>query len=63
MLVDWGADGQYKSDLTRVLVTGKIPPKLERIYGVVLNAQLRAIEAIRPGISCQEVDSVARESD
>jgi Xaa-Pro aminopeptidase len=60
VLVDWGADSLYKSDLTRVLVTGKIPPKLERIYGVVLNAQLRAIEAIRPDIACQDVDSVAR---
>ncbi|HEY2147394.1 MAG TPA: Xaa-Pro peptidase family protein [Pirellulales bacterium] len=61
VLVDWGADdGLYKSDLTRVLVTGKIPPKLERVYGVVLNAQLQAIKAIRPGVSCQAVDSVAR---
>ncbi len=60
VLVDWGADSQYKSDLTRVLVTGKISPKLERIYGVVLNAQLRGIEAIRPGVACQDVDSAAR---
>jgi len=61
VLIDWGADGRlYKSDLTRVLVTAKIPPKLERVYGVVLKAQMRAIEAIRPGISCQDVDSVAR---
>jgi Xaa-Pro aminopeptidase len=61
VLVDWGADSRlYKSDLTRVLVTGKIPPKLERVYGVVLNAQVRAIEAIRPGVSCHDVDCVAR---
>ncbi len=61
VLIDWGADGRlYKSDLTRVLLTAKIPPKLERVYGVVLKAQLRAIEAIRPGIACQDVDSVAR---
>jgi Xaa-Pro aminopeptidase len=60
VLVDWGADSLYKSDLTRVLVTGKIPPKLERIYGVVLKAQLRGIEAIRPGFSCEEVDTAAR---
>jgi Xaa-Pro aminopeptidase len=61
VLVDWGADDRlYKSDLTRVLVTGKIPPKLERVYGVVLNAQLQAIKAIRPGASCHDVDSVAR---
>ncbi|HEX3997979.1 MAG TPA: Xaa-Pro peptidase family protein [Pirellulales bacterium] len=60
VLVDWGADSLYKSDLTRVLVTGKIPPKLERVYGVVLKAQLAGIEAIRPGVSCQDVDSAAR---
>jgi Xaa-Pro aminopeptidase len=61
VLVDWGADGGlYKSDLTRVLVTGKISPKLERIYRVVLSAQEQAIAAIRPGISCHDVDHVAR---
>jgi Xaa-Pro aminopeptidase len=61
VLVDWGADGGlYKSDLTRVLVTGKIPPKLERIYRVVLSAQEQAIAAIRPGMSGHDVDQVAR---
>ncbi len=61
VLVDWGADGGlYKSDLTRVLVTGKISPKLERIYRVVLSAQEQAIAAIRPGLSCHEIDQVAR---
>jgi Xaa-Pro aminopeptidase len=61
VLVDWGAAGRlYKSDLTRVLVTGRISPKLRRIYGVVLSAQARAIAAIRPGITSGEVDAVAR---
>ncbi|MDZ4821631.1 MAG: Xaa-Pro peptidase family protein [Planctomycetota bacterium] len=61
VLIDWGADGGlYKSDLTRFLVTAKISPKLERVYGVVLKAQLAAIEAIRPGVSCADVDAVAR---
>jgi Xaa-Pro aminopeptidase len=60
-LVDWGANsGLYMSDLTRIIVTGKISPKLRKIYGVVLKAQLAAIEAIRPGVTCQQVDSVAR---
>jgi Xaa-Pro aminopeptidase len=62
VLVDWGADGGlYKSDLTRVLVTGKISPKLERIYRVVLSAQEQAIAAIRPGMTCHDVDRVARD--
>jgi Xaa-Pro aminopeptidase len=61
VLVDWGAnEGLYASDLTRVLVTGKISPKFERIYRVVLEAQTRAIAAIRPGAVAQDVDAVAR---
>ena len=61
LLVDWGASHQgYKSDLTRVLVTGKISPKLERLYGVVLRAQEQAIAAIRPGKTGREIDDVAR---
>jgi Xaa-Pro aminopeptidase len=61
VLVDWGAnEEQYNSDLTRVLVTGKISPKLERVYGIVLRAQTRAIAAIRPGASTRQVDGVAR---
>ncbi len=62
LLVDWGADERlYKSDLTRVLVTGRISPKLRRIYGVVFKAQTKAIDAIRPGVTGREVDAVARE--
>jgi Xaa-Pro aminopeptidase len=61
LLVDWGAlvDG-YASDLTRVLITGKAPAKYRKIYEVVLEAQLRAISAIRPGATLKEVDREAR---
>jgi len=60
-LIDWGVnEGLYVSDLTRILVTGKISPKLRKVYGVVLEAQLAAIKAIRPGVTCEAVDSVAR---
>ena len=62
LLIDWGADelGGYKSDLTRVLVAGKISPKLERVYRLVLKAQRRAIDSIRPGVLCSAVDRTAR---
>ena len=62
VLCDWGAvsAGGYHSDLTRVWGTGKVPPKLLRIYGVVLKAQQAAIAAIRPGASCRDIDKVAR---
>ena len=63
LLIDWGASESngYKSDLTRMVLTGKIPAKLERIYRVVLQAQLRGIEAIRPGVTTHEVDKAARD--
>ena len=56
-----GATGRpYKSDLTRVLVTGKVTPKFEAIYRTVLAAQERGIAAIRPGAKAQDVDAEAR---
>lgn len=62
VLVDWGARSTsgYHSDLTRILVTGKIPPKLEKVYGVVLKAQQAAIQFLRAGVRCCDVDAVAR---
>ncbi len=60
-LIDWGVnEGLYMSDLTRLVVTGKISPKLRKIYGVVLKAQLAGIAAIRPGVTCEAVDQAAR---
>ncbi len=65
VLIDWGAReaarGGYHSDLTRVLVTGKLSPKLEEVYGVVLAAQRAAIAAIRPGAILKDVDAAARQ--
>jgi Xaa-Pro aminopeptidase len=60
-LIDWGANsGLYMSDLTRIVVTGRISPKLRKIYDIVLKAQLAAIDAIRPGLTGEAVDRVAR---
>jgi Xaa-Pro aminopeptidase len=60
-LIDWGVnEGLYMSDLTRVLATARISPKLRKLYGVVLKAQLAGIEAVRPGATCEEVDRAAR---
>jgi Xaa-Pro aminopeptidase len=61
LLFDWGANvNHYLSDLTRVLVTAKIPPKLRKIYDIVLKAQLAAIKKIRPGVELKTVDQAAR---
>lgn len=61
VLVDWGAStAAYKSDLTRVMVTGKVTPKFEKVYRIVLAAQERGIAALRPGATAGEVDAAAR---
>jgi Xaa-Pro aminopeptidase len=61
VLMDWGARvGRYVSDLTRVWVTARIPPKLERVYAIVAAAQHKAIDAIKPGVLAEDVDAAAR---
>lgn len=67
LLVDWGASGAfYKSDLTRVLwtynngATSGIHGKLQEVFAVVLEAQRRAIAALRPGAVAKEVEAAAR---
>lgn len=61
VLIDWGAQaGLYLSDLTRVLVTGKVSAKLRKIYEIVLKAQLAAIKKIKPGVPMCDVDTAAR---
>jgi Xaa-Pro aminopeptidase len=61
VVADWGArlDG-YCSDCTRTLATGPLPPDLRRAYDVCLQAQLAAVEGIRPGMTGVEADAIAR---
>ena len=61
ILFDWGARvGGYCSDLTRVLFVGSMPCQVGEVYAIVLEAQLRAIAAIKPGVRMCDVDAVAR---
>lgn len=62
LLIDWGAETQsgYRSDLTRVFVTGKPTKQMQTVYNTVLKAQQKAIAAIKPGAACRKVDAIAR---
>jgi Xaa-Pro aminopeptidase len=61
LLIDWGALTQlYMSDLTRVFITGKISPKVKRIYDVVYKAQRAAINKVKPGVKMCDIDKAAR---
>lgn len=59
--IDFGAVyGGYHSDMTRTVFLGKATPKFKNIYAIVLEAQQKAIAAIKPGVVCKDVDAVAR---
>ncbi len=61
LLIDWGAIfNGYRSDLTRMILVGNTDEKIKEIYRVVLDAQLAAIDAIKPGIPGSKVDKIAR---
>ena len=72
LLVDWGADLGYKSDITRTLRSpfGTAPSRrnkqervgydFDKLYAVVLAAQNAALAAIRPGVKAKDVDAAAR---
>ena len=52
----------YCSDITRTFKTSdKIPQKLEEIYNVVLKALQAVNKKVKPGMTGQEVDKIARD--
>lgn len=62
IVLDFGATFKgFCSDMTRTVCLGEAPSKLKLVYEVVREAQAKAIEALKPGKTCQEIDAVARE--
>jgi len=62
LLVDWGARYRgYYADLTRTVSLGPPPKKIREIYKIVLDAQLTAIAAIKPGVPMKKIDKAARD--
>jgi Xaa-Pro aminopeptidase len=50
----------YCSDMTRTVHIGKALPAQQAAYEAVLAAQEAAVGAVRPGVTCGEVDEAAR---
>jgi Xaa-Pro aminopeptidase len=62
VLLDFGARyAGYHSDITRTIMLGKPDAKQLEIYNTVLEAQSRAIEAIKPGVTGGAIDEIARD--
>lgn len=60
--IDFGVIFQgYHTDMTRTLAIGEINDQIKEVYKVVLEAQEKAIEAIKPGLRAKELDKIARE--
>ena len=62
LTLDFGATYKgYRSDMTRTVGIGKVDGALKDLYQTVLSAHEMALEAVRPGAVCEEVDKVARD--
>jgi Xaa-Pro aminopeptidase len=53
-------DVGYCSDTTRTVVVGELPARFGEFYAVLEEAQRQAVEAVRPGVSAEEIDRVGR---
>ncbi|OZU89994.1 Xaa-Pro dipeptidase [Virgibacillus indicus] len=60
--LDYGALYKgYCSDITRTFAVGEISDELRKIYDTVLEAQLRGVNGIKPGITGKEADALTRD--
>lgn len=59
--LDFGAYYKgYVSDITRTVAVGKPDDKLKEIYDIVMEAQLRGMAGIKPGMTGKEADALTR---
>jgi Xaa-Pro aminopeptidase len=62
VVVDYGGVlAGYRSDITRTLHVGEPDPEFQRIYGIVNDANEAAFQAVRPGVTTEAIDAVARD--
>ena len=61
IMIDIGCKlNSYNSDITRMILMGKIKDRIKKIYNIVKAAQDKALETIRPGRKISEIDSAGR---
>ena len=62
VMIDIGCSlNSYNSDMTRMVLVGKVKDKIKEIYSIVKTAQEKALEMIRPGRKISEVDRAGRQ--
>ncbi|MEA1935298.1 MAG: Xaa-Pro peptidase family protein [Thermodesulfobacteriota bacterium] len=61
VVIDYGAvHGGYHSDETCTFVVGSVTNRQKEIYNTVKDAHDRALDFVKAGVSCREVDRIAR---
>jgi len=61
VVIDFGAQLEhYCSDMTRTVGIGHLSDRQINVYETVLEAQKKALEKIRPGQLCKDIDKAAR---
>ena len=62
VVMDFGARvNGYCSDMTRTFAVGKPCDELVKIYNIVLEAQLKCLEVLRPNMNAADLDKTARD--
>jgi Xaa-Pro aminopeptidase len=62
VIFDWGGtlDG-YHSDVTRTVFVGQPTEKFRKVYDIVRRANQATLDAVKPGVACEELDRTARD--
>ena len=62
VLFDLGTDNHgYMSDATRTVAFGQVTGKPREIFDICLEANLTAMDAVKPGLKASELDKIARD--
>ena len=62
LTLDFGAKWNgYCSDMTRTVAIGNPSQRQTEVYNTVLKAQKAALSAIKPEVTCKEIDKIARD--
>lgn len=62
VVIDFGAKvNGYCSDMTRTIAIGEPCDELKKIYKIVLEAQLKCLSELKPGMAASALDAIARD--
>ncbi|MGE3798686.1 MAG: M24 family metallopeptidase [Thermomicrobiales bacterium] len=62
VIFDWGSTLEgYHSDVTRTVFIGQPTEKFRQVYDIVLRANQATLDAVKPGVACEDLDRTARD--